>query len=545
MADGVALRVSYLHIPELGEQGIYFVESLSRPLVNPLVGWHQGHYLVDREQGTSRSMVRTLDGKPVFGLEPAGAQGISRGGGAAGVEVRPRKPLEMPMTPDDFKARIRGMLQSSESSISCKRVFDLVKDFGTSESPKSTRSSTTHWCPGRPGHPAFRHNIASSLRLHTGLPYDWTPRSDAPLGSPLAPSARRVSRVASRLPGTTRLRFALHGGQRTPRDYYFVTRGTPQKIGKAEKTSLSKSHAYTQKGRYRVPRGKVAYLKVLLAKIIVNPFAQTDQERVLYDYTVDPVNGLPEDHYVHIAGVTVDYERDSPYVFTGNVPGWGDVCADTRSGDFWINGIEQWWTPVYEENYSAYECPDRFNNESCGDTNHTVYTVDGSPTKNVCQAYDPLFPRVCTRSTVMYKTVVGHTSRMPNTTSISYSEYCWADDTGMSCSTATIRNIIDGPLHGVFRENQRWSSRIKLSNNDLHYFLLNLDSITLKHNTYDGLQEIDPPGVIPETLTMRFINIPAPMFVPWEVTSERTLGRASLVTWSSDGKNSQTSQILQ
>ena len=89
-----------------------------------------------------------------------------------------------------------------------------MKDFGTSESPKSTRSSTTHWCPGRPGHPAFRHNIASSLRLHTGLPYDWTSRSDAPLGSPLAPSARRVSRVASRLPGTTRLRFALHGGQR-------------------------------------------------------------------------------------------------------------------------------------------------------------------------------------------------------------------------------------------------------------------------------------------------------------------------------------------
>ena len=105
---------------------------------------------------------------------------------------------------------------TGQSDVSTKRVFDLVKDFGTSESPKSTRSSTTHWCPGRPGHPAFRHNIASSLRLHTGLPYDWTPRSDAPLGSPLAPSARRVSRVASRLPGTTRLRFALHGGQRMP-----------------------------------------------------------------------------------------------------------------------------------------------------------------------------------------------------------------------------------------------------------------------------------------------------------------------------------------
>jgi len=79
----------------------------------------------------------------------------------------------------------------------CKRVFDLVKDFGTSEPPKSTRSSTTHWCPGHPGQPAFRHNIASSLRLHTGLPYDWTPRSDAPLGSPLAPSAHRGRLVAT------------------------------------------------------------------------------------------------------------------------------------------------------------------------------------------------------------------------------------------------------------------------------------------------------------------------------------------------------------
>ena len=119
---------------------------------------------------------------------------------------------------DDGKVEMKIDLASVDTGIEVrdqrKRVFDLVKDFGTSESPKSTRSSTTHWCPGRPGHPAFRHNIASSLRLHTGLPYDWTPRSDAPLGSPLAPSARRVSRVASRLPGTTRLRFALHGGQR-------------------------------------------------------------------------------------------------------------------------------------------------------------------------------------------------------------------------------------------------------------------------------------------------------------------------------------------
>ena len=49
-----------------------------------------------------------------------------------------------------------------------------------------------------------------------------------PLGQ--APSARRVSRVASRLPGTTRLRFALHGGQRlysSPDDLFLYDRGYP------------------------------------------------------------------------------------------------------------------------------------------------------------------------------------------------------------------------------------------------------------------------------------------------------------------------------
>ncbi|WP_419630021.1 transporter substrate-binding domain-containing protein, partial [Thiolapillus sp.] len=38
-----------------------------------------------------------------------------------------------------------------------KRVFDLVIDFGTSQSPKSTRPLTTYLCPSRPGHQALRN----------------------------------------------------------------------------------------------------------------------------------------------------------------------------------------------------------------------------------------------------------------------------------------------------------------------------------------------------------------------------------------------------
>ncbi|WP_294106312.1 hypothetical protein [Thiolapillus sp.] len=59
-------------------------------------------------------------------------------------------------------------------------------DFGTSQSPKSTRPLTTYLCPSRPGHPALRNNFASSLLLRTWLPYDWTPRSEAYFVFPLA-----------------------------------------------------------------------------------------------------------------------------------------------------------------------------------------------------------------------------------------------------------------------------------------------------------------------------------------------------------------------
>ncbi|WP_419611805.1 hypothetical protein, partial [Thiolapillus sp.] len=43
-------------------------------------------------------------------------------------------------------------------------------DFGTSQSPKSTRPLTTYSCPSRPGHQALHNNFASSLLLRTCLP---------------------------------------------------------------------------------------------------------------------------------------------------------------------------------------------------------------------------------------------------------------------------------------------------------------------------------------------------------------------------------------
>ncbi|WP_419583960.1 hypothetical protein, partial [Thiolapillus sp.] len=62
-------------------------------------------------------------------------------------------------------------------------------------------------------------STTQQLRKLVAAPYlppnDWTPRLDAYFASPLALCARRVSSAASQLLGSTSLRFALHGWQRT------------------------------------------------------------------------------------------------------------------------------------------------------------------------------------------------------------------------------------------------------------------------------------------------------------------------------------------
>jgi hypothetical protein len=53
----VTMAVSDMRLPQEGEHGIYFVESLERLQVNPLYGWSQGHFIVERDvTGTERVM---------------------------------------------------------------------------------------------------------------------------------------------------------------------------------------------------------------------------------------------------------------------------------------------------------------------------------------------------------------------------------------------------------------------------------------------------------------------------------------------------------
>ena len=61
------VEVNGLLIPAEGEQGIYFVESINRNLITPLIGWSQGHFIVQEENG--RRIVYTVDNRPVTGIQ--------------------------------------------------------------------------------------------------------------------------------------------------------------------------------------------------------------------------------------------------------------------------------------------------------------------------------------------------------------------------------------------------------------------------------------------------------------------------------------------
>jgi hypothetical protein len=112
------LRVTEMHAPAAGETGIYFVQSLSEPLVHPLVGWDQGRYLIHQDRGGNRYML-SADAIPVVGLENAAqaraqpgqsgnTEGISKGV-AKGVITQEMFSASSAMSVEDFKNAVREM----------------------------------------------------------------------------------------------------------------------------------------------------------------------------------------------------------------------------------------------------------------------------------------------------------------------------------------------------------------------------------------------------------------------------------------------------
>ncbi|SUZ55468.1 uncharacterized protein METZ01_LOCUS8322 [marine metagenome] len=115
------VHVSGLTIPSEGEHGIYFVESLNLDLINPLLGWSQGHFIIIARDHEAR--ISTIDHKPVIQVESVVEIPISikkpraviEGNNqvAAGI-ITEAGPLEIDraLTSDEFKIRIKQLLKN-------------------------------------------------------------------------------------------------------------------------------------------------------------------------------------------------------------------------------------------------------------------------------------------------------------------------------------------------------------------------------------------------------------------------------------------------
>ncbi|MEC8803769.1 MAG: hypothetical protein VXX24_03275, partial [Pseudomonadota bacterium] len=119
--DEQIMEVSGLRIPSPNEEGIYFVESVNRNLVNPLLGWSQGHYLIYEQNGERR--VSTVNNRPVTNVlstqsvpvalrRPVSV--IDGDTDAATGVVAPSQILDsdQALTTESFKAKVRALFDN-------------------------------------------------------------------------------------------------------------------------------------------------------------------------------------------------------------------------------------------------------------------------------------------------------------------------------------------------------------------------------------------------------------------------------------------------
>ena len=110
--NGLTMEVSDMQVPDAGEHGVYFVESLTRQQAHPFYGWDQGHFVV-RADPSAQDRVFTHRGKPITAIQAVSAKpsGLSTGV-AAGLVVGEAARANEALSLRDFKQRINAILTS-------------------------------------------------------------------------------------------------------------------------------------------------------------------------------------------------------------------------------------------------------------------------------------------------------------------------------------------------------------------------------------------------------------------------------------------------
>jgi hypothetical protein len=125
--EGKTMLITDTHYPALGEKGIYFVESVDIPMVNPLFGWDQGRFLLKEDQ-LGEERVLTADKKPVESLDEVQPETTMQNksnekvkgnltlstGVAKGVSLKQESSIRVGISKDQFKEEVRSLVESGK-----------------------------------------------------------------------------------------------------------------------------------------------------------------------------------------------------------------------------------------------------------------------------------------------------------------------------------------------------------------------------------------------------------------------------------------------
>lgn len=114
--NGMVLNVGGQKIPDLGQEGVFFIENPLHNQVNPLYGWEQGLFIIEIDPASGEKIVKTAAKKNIERIDflvDTPPPGISNGI-ATGIVLQQKSELNTPYTVEQFKASLRTRLEEGK-----------------------------------------------------------------------------------------------------------------------------------------------------------------------------------------------------------------------------------------------------------------------------------------------------------------------------------------------------------------------------------------------------------------------------------------------
>jgi len=109
--EGKVESVSNMVIPKLNEEGIYFVNSLSKHYVSPLTGWSQGHIKIYTDR-SGEKRIFSVKNVPITGISSAQTRSRTTNENLAAdhaIGVKTSNKLDSAISANEFKKQLKAI----------------------------------------------------------------------------------------------------------------------------------------------------------------------------------------------------------------------------------------------------------------------------------------------------------------------------------------------------------------------------------------------------------------------------------------------------